>query len=134
VIESGFSIPTRIHDWTTETEASFAIVDPDTDRLLGSIARHGPPGHHVSFGYWLAPEARSHGIATRALRLIVEWTLATTAAIRLELFTDVDNDASGHVAERAGFRREGVRWAWDLDRHGQPIDAVFYVRIRGETT
>lgn len=47
-------------------------------------------------------------------------------------FTDVDNDASGRVAERAGFTRKGVRRGWDLDRDGQPIDSVFYVRVPGE--
>ena len=62
--------------------------------------------------------------------LIVDWTLATTDVIRAELYTDADNDASGRVAMRAGFEPEGRRRAWDLDRDGQPIDAVFYVRIR----
>lgn len=111
-------------------EMGFAIVDPDTDELLGAIARHGPFGHRAMFGYWLAPAARRRGIATRALRLIVDWTLTTTDVIRLELYTDVANHASGRVAERAGFEREGVRRAWDLDRDGRPRDAMFYIRLR----
>ena len=41
----------------------------------------------------------------------------------------MDNDASGRVAERSGFVREGIRRAWDLDRNGEPLDAIFYVRI-----
>jgi len=109
--------------------AHLAIVDAAADRLLGSISRHGPDGHRAMFGYWLAPAARGHGFATRALRLIVDWSLATTDVIRLELYTDVENDSSGRVAIRAGFEREGVRRAWDLDRDGRPIDSVFYVRI-----
>jgi RimJ/RimL family protein N-acetyltransferase len=120
----------RAQDWQTDDERSFAIVDAGTDAGLGAIARHGPFGHRFQFGYWLAPEARGRGTATRALRLIVDWTLATTDAIRLELYTDIANDASGRVAERAGFEHEGVRRAWDIDRHGRPMDAVFYVRIR----
>ena len=111
-------------------ESGFAIVDRDTDVLLGAIARHGPFGHRALFGYWLAPGMRGRGLATRALRLIVDWTLATTDAIRLEVYTDVANDASGRVAERAGFEREGIRRAWDLDRDGVPLDAMFYVRLR----
>lgn len=109
--------------------AHLAIVDAVGDKLLGSISRHGPDGHRAMFGYWLAPGARGRGIATRALRLIVDWSLATTDAIRLELYTDPENDASGRVAARAGFEREGVRRAWDLDRDGRPIDSVFYVRV-----
>jgi ribosomal-protein-alanine N-acetyltransferase len=113
-------------------EQGFAIVDPSSDELLGAISRHGPFGHRAMFGYWLAPHARGRGVATRALRLITDWTLATTDVIRLDLYTDVENDASGRVALRAGFAREGIRRAWDFDRQGRPIDAMFYVLIRGD--
>ena len=110
----------------------FAIIDATSDELLGAIARHAPFGHRVMFGYWLAPQARGRGVATRALRLIVDWTLATTDLIRLDLYTDVENDASGRVAQRAGFEPEGIRRAWDLDRQGRPINAMFYVRVPGD--
>jgi RimJ/RimL family protein N-acetyltransferase len=112
------------------TGASFAITDTATDQVLGSMSRFPLDGHRASFGYWLAPEARGRGVATRALRLIADWTLATTEAIRLELYTDLDNPASGAVAERAGFVREGIRRAWDIGRDGQPIDVIFYVLVR----
>lgn len=112
------------------TAASFAVVDAATDRVLGSMSRPPLDGHRASFGYWLAPEARGRGVATRALRLIVDWTLATTDAIRLELYTDLDNPASGRVAEKSGFVREGIRRAWEIGRDGHPIDVIFYVRIR----
>ncbi len=114
----------------TGPSAHFAIVDPATDSLLGSMSRHGLSDHRMMFGYWLARGARGRGVTTRALRLIVDWTLATTKVIRLELYTDVDNDRSGRVALRAGFEFEGIRRAWDLDRDGHPINAAFYVRIR----
>jgi RimJ/RimL family protein N-acetyltransferase len=91
----------------------FAIVDPATDRLLGSISRHGPNGHRAAVGYWLAPEARGRGVATRAVRLLVDWTFGTTAVIRLELYTDAGNERSGRVARRAGFEFEGIRRAWE---------------------
>jgi RimJ/RimL family protein N-acetyltransferase len=115
---------------TGSTAAGFAIVDADTDRVLGSMSRPPLDGHRASFGYWLAPWARGRGVATRALRLMVDWTIATTDAIRLELYTDTDNPASGMVAERAGFVREGIRRAWDIGRDGKPIDVIFYARVR----
>ena len=110
--------------------AHFAITDGHTGRLLGAISRHGPAGNRAMFGYWLAPDARGRGVATRALRLITDWTLATTETVRLELYTDVENDASGAVAQRAGFVREGIRYAWDVGRDGRPVDSMFYVRVR----
>jgi len=115
---------------TGSTAVGFAIVDPETDEVLGSMSRPPLDGHRASFGYWLAPAARGRGVATRALRLMADWTLATTDAIRLELYTDLDNPASGKVAERAGFAREGVRRAWDIGRDGKAIDVIFYARIR----
>jgi RimJ/RimL family protein N-acetyltransferase len=122
-------VETSRRDWETGNEQSFAIVDAGTGELLGSIARHRPIGHRAMFGYWLAPHARGRGVATRALRLITDWTIATTD-IRLELCTDLENDASGRVAERVGFEREGTRRAWHLDRDGRPVDLIFYVLVR----
>lgn len=131
LLESAFGFIANANAGTIEgPSAHLAIVDAVTGALIGSISRHGPAGHRAMFGYWLAPGARGRGYATRALRLIVAWTLATTDTIRLELYTDLANDASGRVALRAGFEREGVRRAWDLDRAGGPIDAIFYVQVR----
>jgi RimJ/RimL family protein N-acetyltransferase len=123
-----------IEDARTATETGtaihLAIADAQTGGMLGAISRHPLRDRHATFGYWLAPEARGRGVATRALRLITDMTLATTDVIRLQLYTNLDNDRSGRVAERAGFEREGIRRAWDLDREGHPIDVVFYVKVR----
>lgn len=122
-------IAARGMDWKGELQRSFAITDAISGELLGAIARYQRAEHRAEFGYWLAPGARGRGIATRALRLIADWSLEQ-GLIRLELFTHPENDASGRVAERAGFVREGVRRAWDLDREGNPEDAIFYVLFR----
>lgn len=118
--------------WRDGTGAPFAIVDAATDRLLGAVTRFGPEGHQATFGLWLAPEARGRGVGTRALRLVADWTFATTAAIRLDTFIMVGNEPSNRMVERAGFRREGVLRAWDLHHGGVPVDCVVYSRIRGD--
>jgi RimJ/RimL family protein N-acetyltransferase len=125
-------VAARALDWTSEDERSFAITDATTGEVLGSIARHLRAEHRAEFGYWLVPSARGRGVMTRALRLFVDWSLETPALIRLELYTHPENDASGRVAERVGFTREGVRRAWDLDRDGNPENDVFYVLLRGD--
>jgi RimJ/RimL family protein N-acetyltransferase len=117
--------------WTAHGECLFAIVGATSGEFLGAMTRHEPRRHRVEFGYWLAPAARGRAVASRALRLIADWTLAATHLVRLELWTDADNDAPGRVAEQAGFSREGVLRAWAVDRDGQPSDAVFYSRVRG---
>jgi RimJ/RimL family protein N-acetyltransferase len=118
--------------WRDGTGAPFAIVDGTTDRLLGAVTRFGPEGHQATFGLWLAHKARGRGVGTRALRLVADWTFATTAVIRLDAFIMVGNEASNRMVERAGFRREGVLRAWDLHHDGVPVDCVVYARIRGD--
>ena len=125
-------VSARHGDWDSEDERSFAITDAITGEVLGSIARHLRAEHRAEFGYWLAPHARGRGAATRALRLFSDWSLDVSGLIRLELYTHPDNHASGRVAERTGFAREGVRRAWDLDRFGNPEDNIFYVLVRGD--
>ena len=118
--------------WRDGTGAAFAIVDAATDRLLGAVTRFGPEGHQATFGLWLASDARGRGVGTRSLRLVADWTFATTAAIRLDSFIMVGNEASNRMVERAGFRREGVLRAWDLHHDGVPVDCVAYSRVRGD--
>ena len=118
--------------WRDGTGAPFAIVDASDDRLLGAVTRFGPDGHQATFGLWLAPDARGRGVGTKALRLAADWTFATTAAIRLDAYIMVGNEASNRMTERAGFRREGIARAWDVHHDGIPVDCVVYSRIRGD--
>jgi RimJ/RimL family protein N-acetyltransferase len=118
--------------WRDGTGAAFAIVEAATDRLLGAVTRFGPDGHQATIGLWLAPEARGRGVGTRSLRLVSDWTFATTAVIRLDVFIMVGNEPSNRMVERAGFQREGVLRAWDLHHGGVPVDCVVFSRIRGD--
>jgi RimJ/RimL family protein N-acetyltransferase len=118
--------------WRTGTGAAFAIVDAATDQLLGAVTRFGPDGHQATFGLWLTPDARGRGVGSRALRLVADWTFATTEAIRLDAFIMVGNEASDRMVLRAGFQREGILRAWDLHHGGVPVDCTVYARIRGD--
>jgi RimJ/RimL family protein N-acetyltransferase len=85
--------------------------------------------HRATFGYWVAAEARGRGVATRALTLIVDWTLATTDVVRLDLEVFAGNEASAKVATKSGFTPEGTLRAMYVHR-GVPVDAVSFSRIR----
>ena len=61
-----------------------------------------------TIGYWVTASSRGRGICTRALRLLARHGLEELELQRLELITDPDNIASQRVAEKVGFRREGV--------------------------
>jgi RimJ/RimL family protein N-acetyltransferase len=59
-------------------------------------------------GYWLAPDVRGRGWATRAVRLLAGWAFAELALERIELTCDPENAPSRRVAGRCGFKPEGV--------------------------
>jgi RimJ/RimL family protein N-acetyltransferase len=100
--------------------------------LVGSGGAHFVPGRlGPEIGYWIAPWARRKGYAAEAAAALAGWALAHGAP-RVHLYTDVNNAASQAVAERAGFRREGVvRAALDY-RDGDRADAVLFGRVAGD--
>jgi ribosomal-protein-alanine N-acetyltransferase len=63
-------------------------------------------------GYWVAPSARGHGIATAALRAVTEWGLSELRIPRLQLCVEPWNVASIRTAEQAGYQREGLLRSW----------------------
>ena len=122
--------------WSRETTErgsySFVIVDAGSAELLGAIGM-GVNGlmkvGHI--GYWVAAPARRRGIASSALRLLAGWALEQDFG-RVELITDPDNVASQRVAEKVGFRREGVMRSHTLHRDGRRRDAVLFSLLPGE--
>ena len=113
----------------------FAIVDDSTDELLGSIDMgvnaHFYRGH---IGYWIVSAARGRGICTSSLRVLSRWALDELGLQRLELITDPDNAASQRVAEKVGFRREGVLRAHLRHPDGRVRDSVMFSLLPGEIT
>jgi len=108
-------------------DAGKTIADAATDRYVGSIGIHlGPSPRRHAVGYMVSPQARRHGFATRALRLIVRWAFEQLDVERLALWTLPGNLASQAVADKAGFRFEGLARNWEVDRDERPIDAVMY--------
>jgi RimJ/RimL family protein N-acetyltransferase len=110
---------------TTTDEKAFAIVGRDGGELLGGIGARIYDEGVVEIGYWIRSVARGRGIATRALGLLARWAFEELGAGRVHLTTDPENTASQRVAEKAGFRREGVLRSFH-DFKGRRRDAVMY--------
>jgi len=93
--------------WDRGEAATFAICD-QADECLGHVFVNLTAERRGSVGYWLLPEARGKGIATRAVRLVSRWALHDVGLGRLGLLTEPSNVGSLRVAERSGFKREGL--------------------------
>ena len=114
---------------SVEQEGRCAIVDVRAGRLLGGIAVGARSWGRAEVGYWVRRDARGRGVATRALVLLTQWGLERYR--RLQLHADVENVASQRVAEKAGFRREGILRSW-IEQDGIPRDHVLYSRLRSD--
>ena len=102
--------------WKTGEQASFAVVDRHEGDLLGGVDVDDIDeiSSTGEVGYWLRPGSRGRGAATRAVRLVCSWAL-DLGLHRLTLLAEPHNSASLGVAERAGFRRDRLLRAHDVD-------------------
>ena len=102
-------------------------------RLVGTCGMHsvGGPPKRGSLGYWLAANAQGHGLVTRAMRALTAKAFADHGFERVDLRADVANARSRAVAERLGFRFEGVlpREFWNGRAY---VDQAVYALLRAE--
>lgn len=118
----------------TGEAAPFAIVAAQEDeRLLGSVAlmRLEWDQGRGEVGYWLAPEARGAGHATRAVRLLCRWGFEALRLERIDLLAATANQASQGVAERSGFTREALLRSYMEGKEGR-LDMVAFGLLQGE--
>ena len=107
------------------------IADRATGAYLGETMLALTEHSVGEVGCCLVPAARGRGIATEALRLLTDWAFATLEVGRVQVFVAPENVAALGLAERAGFRREGVlRSYWEVD--GARLDVVVLARVPGD--
>jgi RimJ/RimL family protein N-acetyltransferase len=121
----------RIHDLHRAGAGASLAITAD-DALLGSISLLRIHWEHAraEVGYLVAAEARSKGIATRAVRLICAWGFEALELERIELLAATGNIASQRVAERAGFTREAVLRSYQSLK-GERLDLIAYGLLAG---
>ena len=111
---------------------TFAVTEDG--RVVGSVGVRWNEQRDVGeVGYWLRADARGRGTATRALVLVSAWALGLDGVGRLQLRAATDNDASRRVAEKAGYRFEGIlRSAHWSPRQRRRLDWAMYSMLPGE--
>jgi len=98
-----------VQGWASGDSLTWAVCDSTTSEVLANVAvRRGCDDGVWDVGYWCLPEHRGKGVVPEALASVSRWTFAVLAARRIEWMAEVGNWSSRRVAEKAGFRVEGV--------------------------
>jgi ribosomal-protein-serine acetyltransferase len=102
-----------------ERGVSLAVCIWHDEHIVGvtgfnAINKTNRIGH---IGYWLGEEHSGNGIMTRAVRALTDHGFATLGLNRITIAEAVRNAKSRAVAERLGFRLEGIareaEWLYD---------------------
>lgn len=113
----------------TGTKEAFAITADDGEFLGVALAPSiDEEAAEAELGYIVAAHARGRGVASEALDLLTRWAFEERGVQRAFLIIDVDNPASGRVAERAGYSREGVMRSTYL-KQGRRSDTGLWSRL-----
>jgi RimJ/RimL family protein N-acetyltransferase len=115
----------------------FLIFEREPDGSEGVLV--GSSGLHridwtvrrFEIGYWRRAGLPGQGIVTEAVRALNRMAFDRLDARRVEIRMDDSNVPSRKVAERAGFRFEGLLRRDTLTVNSEPRDTRVYSRVRG---
>lgn len=101
--------------------------------IIGGVGMHDwtHPTKRAQIGYWLVKEYEGKGIITRSLQAFIDYLFSVTGLNKIEIHYVAANKRSGKVAERLGFRLEGVIRQSTL-RNGVPEDTIVAGLLRSE--
>ncbi len=119
--------------WDLGRGLTLAVTRRDEpDRLLGTVSlRRYVRDRRAEIGYWLAVPAWGQGIATEAVRAIVDFGFRELVLARIYAQVIAGNDSSIRVLEKIGMAREGVKRQHVRKGH-RLHDVVLFGLLRGE--
>jgi len=119
--------------WGDES-GTMLIVDAEDDRVLGSISQFKGIHYYdcVEVGYILYRAAdRGKGYATEAVRLLTRYLFDSMKICRIQIQAEPGNVGSVRVAEKCGYRFEGIARAAFISK-GKPCDIGVYAITRAD--
>lgn len=116
--------------WREGTAHEFLIEDAVDGRFLGMCGLNeiSRLNRSANIGYWVKTGEDGRGVCTAAARLVAHFGFAQVGLQRIRLFHMVGNRASQRVAEKVGFRLEGVQRQHTV-LHGQSQDTLLYALV-----
>ena len=117
------------YEFDHEIAIHACIADATSAERLGSVALevNEADSTQALFGYWLHPDARGQGFASRALALMMEMaTMLGFESFALHIFES--NLASQAVATAAGFRFVGIHPEREIRGGHEHVVSVYELR------
>jgi RimJ/RimL family protein N-acetyltransferase len=114
----------------TPQSKAFHILD-SSGRVVG-IVKAAIVEHRAQIGYVVHRPFWGQGLATAAVRRVVEIVEAAPGISRIWATCALDNLASARVLEKSGFQREGILKNWVIypAQGGRAFDNYSYVKVR----
>lgn len=112
-----------IFERSAEGEVGALVGGTGLHRIDSAVPR-------FEIGYWRRTDRAGRGYVTEAVRALSRMAFEALAAERLEIRMDDRNLASARVAERAGFRFEGLLRQEARGVCGELRDTRVYSRVR----
>jgi len=125
------AIARALEAYRDETELRFAIELAGSREVIGTVALHHFYNQYnrCELGYAIASGHWGNGYASEAIEAVLDHGFNEVGINRVEADIDPRNDASAHVLEKLGFRKEGfMPQRWRV--HGEYADTVFYGLLR----
>lgn len=119
--------------WRTEKSATWAIIQRSDNSVAGRVTVNTAlDDGYGEIAYWVLPSARGQGVATRACIAATRWA-HDLGLHRIQLEHSTRNDASRHVALKAGFVKEGTKRGANLHADGWH-DMTLYSHLATDNT
>lgn len=121
-----------IASWSSENPRDFpmVIIHKASQQLIGASGfndRSKPEIPLFEIGYWLETALTGQGFATEMVQALTRFAFESFKAARVQIVTQVGNEASRRVAEKCGFALEATlkNYCLDCKSHKPADDWVF---------
>jgi RimJ/RimL family protein N-acetyltransferase len=122
--------------WDPAAGGQFSLGILDGRQLLGAVGLMPDQPGSTELAYWMRPEQRGRGIASRAVRATTPWIHRSLGIVRIWLEIQPGNEPSLRVARRAGYRfeqrlpRHCRDWAREDAEHDSWHDCLIWAHVR----
>ncbi len=119
-------------NFISRKDLPFLMFTRDTGQFAGAVGLHRPDWvvPKLEIGYWCRTSLSGRGLVTEGVTAVAAYAFEHLHAMRLEIVTDEENQASRKVAERCGFTLECTQRYQRRATDGSLRNTCWYAKLR----